>query len=97
VLRWDWLWPAVLVLPTLAIIPGAMETRFMLPLLLYGMGIASTAWSGAWIASELRSHPYLYLPIALMVYTVFFAVTMSTIANMSRAALPAHSLSCPGN
>jgi len=64
---------------------------------LYVIGIASTVGSGAWIASELRSRPYLYLPLALMVYAVFFAVTMSTMANMSRAALPAHSLSCPGN
>lgn len=96
VLPWDWMWPAVLALPTLAIIPGAMETRFMLPLLLYVIGIASTAWSGAWIASELRSRLYFYIPLALMVYAVFFAVTMSTMANMSRAALPAHSLSCPG-
>jgi hypothetical protein len=97
VLPWDWMWPAALVLPTLVIIPGAMETRFMLPLLLYVMGIASTAGSGAWIASELRSRLSLYLPLALTVYAVFFAVTMSTMANMSRAALPAHSLSCPGN
>jgi hypothetical protein len=91
----DWMWPAVLVLPTLMIIPGAVETRFMLPLFLYAIGVASTAWSGAWIASELPSRLYFYVPLALMAYSIFFAVTLSTVANMSRAPLPAHSAGCP--
>ena len=96
ILPLDWMWPAVLVMPALVIIPGAMETRFMLPLMLYLFAAASTGWSGAAIASRLRAHPYFYLPLALAVYAVFFAVTLNTMANVAQATLPAEAWSCPG-
>ena len=50
-----------LVLPTLVIIPGAMETRFMLPLLLYVFGIAAAAWSAP-DRLRIAIRPYSYLP-----------------------------------
>lgn len=84
--RGDGLWPAALVLPALLAIPGAMETRFMLPLMAYLFGAASLAWSANAITSELRRHLFLYLSVALAGYALFFAVSMSTMANATHLA-----------
>lgn len=85
-LRGDWLWPAALLLPALLTIPGAMETRFMLPLMVYLFGAASVAWSAEAITSELRRHPWVYLSAVLTGYALFFAVTTSTMANATHVA-----------
>ena len=92
----DWMWHALLILPALVIIPGAMETRFMLPLLLYLFATAAAAWSTAAITSEVRAHLYSYAALALILYAVFFAVTHNTMAQVA-PAIPAKALSCVRN
>ena len=92
----DWMWHALLILPTLVIIPGAMETRFMLPLLLYLFATAAAAWSTPAVTSEVRAHPYSYAALALILYAAFFAVTHNTMAQVAQS-IPAKALSCVRN
>lgn len=84
VLRWTCV--GALVLPALLAIPGAVETRFLLPLHMFLYVAAAGTWSTAAIGASLRSRPLLIGALALLAYATFFAVTQNTLAQVSAAA-----------
>jgi hypothetical protein len=71
---------AALLAPVAAILPGAVETRFMLPLLMLVLVMGAAHWSLRTVLAELRRHPWEYLLAAVAAYALFFAVTQSTAA-----------------
>lgn len=83
-----WAFTTALVLPALVAIPGAMETRFLLPLLMFLYVAAAGTWSTAAIASTLRARPFLIGGLALLAYATFFAVTQNTLAQLGAVAAP---------
>jgi hypothetical protein len=83
-LRWTCV--AALVLPALVAIPGAIETRFLLPLHMFLYVAAAGTWSTAAIGASLRSRPVLIGALALLAYAVFFAVTQNTLAQLGAVA-----------
>lgn len=84
VLRWACV--GALVLPALLAIPGAVETRFLLPLHMFLYVAAAGTWSSAAIGASLRSRPLLIGALALLAYATFFAVTQNTLAQVGVAA-----------
>ena len=78
-----WAYTAALVLPALVAIPGAIETRFLLPLLMFLYVAAAGTWSNAAIGSSLRARPFLIGGLALLAYATFFAVTQNTLAQLA--------------
>lgn len=85
-----WACVAALVLPALLAIPGAIETRFLLPLHMFLYVAAAGTWSTAAIGASLRSRPLLIGALALLAYGMFFAVTQDTLAQLNPAALSYH-------
>lgn len=83
VLRWTCV--GALVLPALLAIPGAVETRFLLPLHMFLYVAAAGTWSTAAIGASLRSRPLLIAALALLAYATFFAVTQNTLAQVGAA------------
>lgn len=81
-----------ILLPSIAILPGAVETRFMLPMLLLLFVAGVTVWSWPDMRAELRRHPVGYLLLGLLIYSSYFAVTQNTMGSVQYAA-PA--VSCP--
>lgn len=82
-LRWTCV--GALVLPALLAIPGAVETRFLLPLHMFLYVAAAGTWSTAAIGATLRSRPLLIGALALVAYATFFAVTQNTLAQLGAA------------
>jgi hypothetical protein len=80
-LRWTCV--GALVLPALVAIPGAMETRFLLPLHMALYVAAAATWSNAAIVASLRARPLLIAALALLAYAAFFAVTQNTLAQVA--------------
>lgn len=80
VLRWTC--TAALVLPALVAIPGAMETRFLLPLHMLLYVAAAGTWSTAAIVACVRARPLLIGGLALLAYAAFFAVTQNALAQL---------------
>ncbi len=78
----SYLFTCALVISSLAAVPGAMETRFMLALLLYlwVAGIGQGSFSA--IATELRRYGWIYFGIAVVVYPSFYFITENTMANL---------------
>ena len=83
-LRWTCV--GALVLPALVAIPGAIETRFLLPLHMVLFVAAAGTWSNVAIGASLRSRPLLIGALALLAYAAFFAVTQNTLAQLGAAA-----------
>jgi hypothetical protein len=79
-LRWTCV--GALVLPALLAIPGAVETRFLLPLHMFLYVAAAGTWSNAAIGASLRSRPLLIGVLALLAYAAFFSVTQNTLAQV---------------
>lgn len=89
------LYAVLLVLPALLTLAGAVETRFMLPLMLYLAARASATGSLTRVLAELRGNLPAWLALALAVYAVFFAVTQSTLANVRGAPSMKEYGTCP--
>ena len=90
-------WPmalAVLVLPVAAIVPGAVETRFFLPVHLLAYCVLAMHFDAAQLKQNFRQHGRAVLLLLLVGAAVFFAVTFSTMANL-RYDLPELYLSGP--
>ncbi len=82
------LYALALITPSLIAIPGAMETRFMLPLLLYGWVAIAANWSGPAVWAELRQYRWLYASIVVTVYISVFFIIENTAANLQSPWLP---------
>lgn len=80
--RHSYLLTGALVIASLAVVPGAMETRFMLALLLYlwVAGIGHASWGS--IAAELRRYGWIYFGIAVVVYPSFYFITENTMESL---------------
>lgn len=74
-----------LVLPALVAIPGAIETRFLLPLHMFLYVAAAGTWSTAAIVSSLRARPLLIGGLVVLAYAAFFAVTQTTLDQLRAA------------
>ena len=78
-------WPmslAVLALPVAAIVPGAIETRFFLPLHLLAYCVIAMHFDAAQLRQSFRQHGRTALLVLVLGGGVFFAVTFSTMANI---------------
>ena len=78
-------WPmslAVLALPVAAIVPGAIETRFFLPLHLLAYCVIAMHFDAAQLRQSFRQHGRTALLVLVLGAGVFFAVTFSTMANI---------------
>jgi len=78
-------WPlalTVLLLPVAAIIPGAVESRFFLPLHLLAYCVIAFQFDRIELAQGWRRHGALVLVATLALAGMFFAVTLSTMAQM---------------
>lgn len=76
-------WPlglAVMLLPVAAIIPGAIETRFFLPLHLLAYCVLAFHASPAALLATLRARPHL-IAVALALGALYFAVALAGFAN----------------
>lgn len=90
--RVRWGWAAVMVLPVVAILPGAVETRFMLPLFLLLLVAGAAEWRTGEIVSQVRRNAVGYLLLAGVLCGAFLAVTQSTAGSMQQTS-PA--IECP--
>ena len=78
-------WPmalAVLALPVAAIVPGAIETRFFLPVHLLAYCVLAMHFDAAQLKQNFRQHGHAVLLVLVLGAGVFFAVTFSTMANL---------------
>ena len=78
-------WPmslAVLLLPVAAIVPGAVETRFFLPVHLLAYCVIAMHFDAAQLKQNFRQHGRAVLLVLVMGAAVFFAVTFSTMATL---------------
>lgn len=73
----------VLALPALAILPGAVETRFLLPLLLLILTAGAVEFDRASVFSAFRIHPVSYALVGLALLGCFLMVTHDTMTNVS--------------
>jgi hypothetical protein len=80
--RYNALYTLALVITSIAAVPGAIETRFMLPLLLYLWVAAAGHWSNRAMWSQLRTHPIIYGFVAIATCSVFIVITHSTMTNL---------------
>lgn len=80
-----WLCSAALIAPALLAVPGAIETRFFLPLLAFLYTAAAGSWSTAAIAAHLKTRFFATAALALVAYALFFAVSQSTLAQIGAA------------
>ena len=79
----SWGFPlAVLVLPVAAILPGAVETRFFLPLHLLAYCLIAFRLEGAALRDSLRVHGRMMVVALVGAAAVFFAVSLSTMAQI---------------
>jgi hypothetical protein len=79
----EWqIWLGLLILPVVAIIPGAVETRFFLALHLLAYGVIAFRGDVKLLIHHLREHYVATLAVAAIAASVYFAVTLSTMANM---------------
>ena len=81
-------WPislAMLLLPVAAIVPGAIETRFFLPLHLLAYCTIAMHFDRGRLSRHFRLHWPLLLLALLLTAGVFFAVSYTTMANMQYA------------
>jgi hypothetical protein len=78
-------WPlslAMLLLPVAAVVPGAVETRYFLPLHLLAYCVIAMHFDWMRLRQHFRLHRRLLLLALVLTAGVFFAVTFSTMANM---------------
>lgn len=81
-------WPfslAVLALPVAAIVPGAVETRFFLPLHLLAYCVIAMHFEASTLWRELKLHRWKLLAAAVVAASLFFAVSLNTMAHMQYA------------
>jgi hypothetical protein len=80
-------WPAalaVLLIPVVAIVPGAIETRFFLPLHLMAYCTIAMHFDGPQLLRNFRRH-WVVIPLALALAAgAFFDVSLDTMANVNR-------------
>ncbi|SDU92342.1 hypothetical protein [Pseudomonas vancouverensis] len=74
---------APLLIPLLAILPGAIETRFFLPLYLILFGAIATQFQWHDFQKLLRNHWIPLLAAYIVLGTSFLAITTTTMANVS--------------
>lgn len=75
-------WLVLLLLPVLASIPGHMESRFFLPLLLVAW--STIAYRASWrgLLADFRAHPVVVSGLYVATYVVFYLTTRATMANV---------------
>jgi hypothetical protein len=76
------IWLGLLLLPVAAIIPGAVETRFFLALHVLAYGVIAFRGDAKRLMHHLREHYVATLTVAAIAASVYFAVTLSTMANI---------------
>ncbi|MEO5672711.1 MAG: hypothetical protein ABIR26_18645 [Ramlibacter sp.] len=82
----SWAFPlAILLLPVAAILPGAVETRFFLPLHLLSYCLIAFRLDGAALRESLRRHGTMMVIALVGAAAVFFAVSLSTMAQIQYA------------
>ena len=79
---------ALLLLPVVAIVPGAIETRFFLPLHLLAYCVIAFHFDAAALRSCVKQHATVIVLILGVSGALFFAVSLSTMAQI-RYAWPA--------
>ena len=77
--RWSLL---ILLLPVLAILPGAVETRFFLPLHLLAYCVIAFYFNAARLRLSLKKHGATIILVVGIAAGVFFAVSSSTMAHL---------------
>ncbi len=78
-------WPfslAVLLLPVAAIVPGAVETRFFLPLHLLAYCVIAMHFEASTLWREFKLHRWSLLVAGVVAAGIFFAVSLNTMAHM---------------
>lgn len=93
--RADWAYPLAFVLPTLAQVPGAVETRYAIPLYMLLFTASAACWSWSAMAAELRSRWAAYLGAAVAVLALFFMVTQNTMAAPEKDFTGTGAQGCP--
>ena len=81
-------WPvplALLLLPVIAIVPGAIETRFFLPLHLLAYCVIAFHFDAAALRSCVKQHTTVMVLILGVTGALFFAVSLSTMAQIQYA------------
>lgn len=80
--RANWVYPLAFMLPTLAQVPGAIETRYAIPLYVLLFAAGTACWSWPLMTAELRSRWAVYLGSAAAALALFFVVTQNTMASV---------------
>lgn len=80
-------WLLVILLPVIAILPGAVETRFFLPLHLVLYGATAFLWSRTALQQRFLSRPVWTLSGLLGALTLFLSITLSTMSSMRYVCL----------
>ena len=80
-------WLFVVLLPVLAIVPGAMETRFFLPLHLLAFGTIAFRWDWSDLNESVRRRSALIAGAFVATGAVYFAVTLTTMSGVSQACM----------
>jgi hypothetical protein len=79
--RWRW-FLLILLLPVLAILPGAVETRFFLPLHLLAYCLIAFYLDAASLRQDFRKHGAAIIVALAIAAGVFFAVSTSTMSQL---------------
>jgi hypothetical protein len=79
-------------LPVLMIIPGAIETRFFLPLHLAIYSVMAFSADLRQIAGVFRRRWPVIVPAFALSASIFFAVSMSALSNIQYGLIPVHTL-----
>jgi hypothetical protein len=80
--RERWLVLIALLLPVAAIVPGAVETRFFLPLHLLAYGVIAFRFDPLVQQESIRRHGLTQVATIVAAAAVFFAVSLETMANV---------------
>lgn len=81
-------WPfslAVLLLPVAAIVPGAIETRFFLPLHLLAYCVIAFRFDAGILRQSVKRHGYAIAFAVALAASLFFAITLTTMSQMQYA------------
>jgi hypothetical protein len=73
-------WIFVILLPVFAIIPGAIETRFFLPAQVLIYCTIAFQWNAKQIANSFRERPATILAAYLILFAMYMAISLSTMA-----------------
>lgn len=81
--RWtEWCYLSPLIIAIACIIPGAIETRFLMPLYLILFGAVTTRFEWAYFRGQLKTHWPTIISGYILTVSVLFAITSSTMAQL---------------